>query len=75
VQGRGTGRALIERMLAALADAGAQGVHLGVATDNERAIGFYGRLGFHEVGRSPGSVLMAYELAAGPGQSERTRSR
>jgi ribosomal protein S18 acetylase RimI-like enzyme len=75
LQGRGTGRALIERMLAALADAGAPGVHLGVAADNLRAIGFYRRLGFDEVGRSPGSVLMARELAPGPAQSERTRSR
>ena len=75
LQGRGTGRALIERMLMALAAAGAAGVHLGVAGDNLRAIGFYRRLGFDEVGRSPGSVLMARDLEPSPGQSERTRSR
>lgn len=75
MQGRGMGRALIERMLAAFADAGAPGVHLGVAADNTHAIGFYRRLGFHEVGHSPDSVLMAYDLGPGPGQSARTRSR
>jgi ribosomal protein S18 acetylase RimI-like enzyme len=75
MQGVGMGRALIERMLAALSDAGSPGVHLGVSADNAHAIGFYRRLGFHEVGHGPGSVLMACELGAGPGQSERTRSR
>lgn len=48
-QGRGVGRALMTRLLAALAAAGAGGVHLGVATTNTRAMGFYRRLGFTEL--------------------------
>ena len=63
LQGQGAGRALLERLLAALADAGSPGVHLGVATENTRAIGFYQRLGFAEVGRGPGTLLLARALA------------
>jgi len=61
-QGRGHGRALMTRLLAALAEAGASGVHLGVAAANRRAIGFYRRLGFAEVERSPGGLMMAMPL-------------
>jgi len=61
-QGQGYGRALMERLLAELAGAGAGGVHLGVALANERAIGFYRRLGFIEVERLPGSLTMAMPL-------------
>ena len=63
LQGQGAGRALLERLLAALADAGSPGVHLGVATENTHAIGFYQRLGFAEVGRGPGTLLLARALA------------
>lgn len=61
-QGQGHGRALMARLLTELASAGASGVHLGVATANQRAIGFYRRLGFAEVERSPGSLTMAMSL-------------
>jgi ribosomal protein S18 acetylase RimI-like enzyme len=64
-QGRGHGRALLERLLAALAEAGSTGVHLGVAAANRRAIGFYRRLGFAEVERSPGGLTMAMPLSPG----------
>lgn len=48
-QGRGLGRRLIDRFLAAAAAAGAPAVHLGLVTANGRARGFYDRLGFHVI--------------------------
>lgn len=45
-QGAGHGRALIEIFVAAAADAGAPGVHVGVAPGNLRAIAFYRHVGF-----------------------------
>jgi ribosomal protein S18 acetylase RimI-like enzyme len=48
-QGAGHGRRLMDTLLAALRDAGSPGVHLGVSTRNERAIGFYRHLGFEEL--------------------------
>lgn len=61
-QGRGYGRALIDRLLAALAAAGSTGVHLGVSRSNENAIGFYRRLGFGEIARYPGALVLARPL-------------
>ncbi len=51
-QGAGWGRRLLETLFAALAAAGPPGVHLGVAAANERAIGFYRRMGFTELRRT-----------------------
>lgn len=62
VQGGGNGRRLMTTLLAALADAGAPGVHLGVAMANERAIGFYRHIGFTEVVRYTDSLVMARKL-------------
>lgn len=45
-QGGGNGRRLMEHLLEALRTAGAPGVHLGVATANRQAVGFYQHLGF-----------------------------
>lgn len=45
-RGHGVGRRAMEQLMSRLAKAGASGMHLGVAPDNERAIGFYERLGF-----------------------------
>ncbi|MEX2535133.1 MAG: N-acetyltransferase [Trueperaceae bacterium] len=50
-QGQGYGRDLMETLLAALAEKGSPGVHLGVARSNVRAQGFYRRMGFEEHGR------------------------
>jgi ribosomal protein S18 acetylase RimI-like enzyme len=61
-QGRGHGRALMERLFRALAEAGSPGVHLGVARANQRAIGFYRRLGFVELEGSPGGLTMGLPL-------------
>jgi ribosomal protein S18 acetylase RimI-like enzyme len=63
-QGRGWGRRLMERLLAALAKAGSIGVHLGVARANQNAIGFYRRLGFVEIDRSPDGLTFGMSLAA-----------
>jgi ribosomal protein S18 acetylase RimI-like enzyme len=57
-QGRGHGRALMRRLLDALATAGSPGVHLGVAASNERAIGFYRRMGFAELETFPTHLTM-----------------
>ncbi|GAA1986760.1 GNAT family N-acetyltransferase [Kitasatospora viridis] len=48
-QGRGHGRALLSTLLAALAQAGAPRVHLGMVTANTAARAFYDRMGFHEI--------------------------
>jgi len=45
-QGRGLGRAVMQRLLETLRRDGSDGVHLGVAAANVRAIGFYEHLGF-----------------------------
>ncbi len=55
-QSGGWGRRLIERLLVALHEAGSPGVHLGVGTDNPRAVGFYRHLGFTEL-EAAGSTL------------------
>ncbi len=48
-QGAGHGRRMLQTFLAAAAAAAAPAVHLGTVTANERARGFYDRLGFHEI--------------------------
>lgn len=45
-QGAGAGRAMMETFFAAVAEAGASGVHVVVLAANVRALGFYHRLGF-----------------------------
>jgi ribosomal protein S18 acetylase RimI-like enzyme len=53
---------LVERLVGTLRDRGSPGVHLGVAADNPNAIAFYRRLGFLELEREPGSLLMGLRL-------------
>lgn len=48
-QGRGYGRELMRTFLAALHQAGAPRVHLGMVTVNTAARAFYDRLGFHVI--------------------------
>ena len=62
VRGRGLGRVLVERLLRTLRDRRSTGVHLGVAADNPNAIAFYRHLGFMELEREPGSLLMGLRL-------------
>ncbi len=63
-QGKGLGRRLIERFLAALRERGVPAVHLGVSERNTGAIAFYEKLGFHLIGAYPG--WRAYGLRLGP---------
>jgi ribosomal protein S18 acetylase RimI-like enzyme len=48
-QSKGLGRQLMDAFLAALTEAGADRVHLGMRTTNTGARAFYDRLGFHEI--------------------------
>ncbi len=61
-RGKGLGRALIERLLTDLRERDVPGVHLGVDATNANGIGFYEHLGFREVGREPGGLLMGLRL-------------
>jgi ribosomal protein S18 acetylase RimI-like enzyme len=61
-QGSGWGRRLIDTELEALQAAGIKGVQLGVSPTNERAKGFYRRLGFTDVSRD-GKVTFAMSLS------------
>jgi ribosomal protein S18 acetylase RimI-like enzyme len=61
-QGGGWGRRLLETLFVALTDAGSPGVHLGVSRRNERAIGFYRRMGFTELTGDAGGLTMARSL-------------
>jgi ribosomal protein S18 acetylase RimI-like enzyme len=59
LQGQGDGR----RLLTALMDGlDAPGIHLGVGLANQRAIGFYRRMGFTEVHAYTHSLIMARTL-------------
>jgi ribosomal protein S18 acetylase RimI-like enzyme len=62
LQGQGMGRQLLTALLDGLAATGVKGVHLGVGTANQRAIGFYRRMGFTEVRAYTHSLVMAREL-------------
>jgi ribosomal protein S18 acetylase RimI-like enzyme len=61
-QGQGHGRRLMDRLLGALAAAGAAGVHLGVSAANTGAVAFYQRLGFTEYRRHHGAITFARDL-------------
>lgn len=52
-QSGGWGRRLIDHLLGQLRAAGSPGVHLEVATTNERAVGFYRHLGFEPLQPEP----------------------
>jgi ribosomal protein S18 acetylase RimI-like enzyme len=63
-QGRGWGRALVDRLLVELAGRGIQGVHLGMDPANTGARAFYLRLGFAELpGSSPEDPLLGIATA------------
>ena len=61
-RGQGLGRVLTDRLFADLRREGIRGIHLGVDPDNANGIGFYEHLGFREVGREPGGLLMGLTL-------------
>lgn len=57
-QKKGFGRKMITTLLDALRERGSVGLHLFVGEKNKNAIGFYEKLGFAELHRKDGSVLM-----------------
>jgi ribosomal protein S18 acetylase RimI-like enzyme len=65
-QGRGHGARLMSTLLEALRAAGSPGVHLGVATRNERAIGFYRHLGFEELTANDWIIQFGMALSPAP---------
>jgi len=58
MQGGGNGRRMIEALVVELQRSGVSGVHLGVATENARAIGFYEHLGFTTLHEDASGRLM-----------------
>ncbi|WP_069385321.1 GNAT family N-acetyltransferase [Cellulosimicrobium cellulans] len=61
-QGGGDGRRLLQTLFDALRSAGSPGVHLGVARDNPRAVGFYRHLGFTELDGDDGGLTLGLRL-------------
>lgn len=61
-QGHGHGRRMMERLLKMLADQSTEGVHLGMSASNDRAYGFYQKLGFHELCRDEDSIYLGMKL-------------
>jgi ribosomal protein S18 acetylase RimI-like enzyme len=57
-RGHGLGGELIARLLAELHERAVIGVHLGVDTDNRNAVGLYEHLGFREIDRETGGIIM-----------------
>jgi ribosomal protein S18 acetylase RimI-like enzyme len=61
-QGDGWGRRLLATLFAALVEAGSPGVHLGVSRTNDRAVGFYRRMGFVELAGDHGGLTLGRPL-------------
>ena len=79
VQGRGYGRRMLEAVMERLRQRGSPGAHLGVSILNQRAVGFYERLGFRELTRTGdgtdgciymGKTLRSWKLEAGSWELE-----
>jgi ribosomal protein S18 acetylase RimI-like enzyme len=66
-RGRGVGRRMIEQLMDELRRHGSAGAHLAVSAQNTPALGFYKRLGFHELARKgtaiDGSVYLGKAFA------------
>jgi len=61
-QGQGHGRKMMEQLLEMLAAQESPGVHLGMSATNERAYGFYQKLGFQELSRDSDSIYLGLRL-------------
>jgi ribosomal protein S18 acetylase RimI-like enzyme len=61
-QGQGLGRQLIQIFGDTVKGKGSNGIHLGVSSDNLRALGFYNRLGFQEIQRFEDAVFLSLSL-------------
>jgi ribosomal protein S18 acetylase RimI-like enzyme len=57
-QGFGYGKTMILHLLKALQDSGSSGVHLHMSAANDRANGFYKKLGFVEVEANANEIIM-----------------
>jgi ribosomal protein S18 acetylase RimI-like enzyme len=57
-QGFGYGKTMILHLLKALQDAGSSGVHLHMSASNDRANGFYKKLGFAEIHTNSNEIIM-----------------
>jgi ribosomal protein S18 acetylase RimI-like enzyme len=64
LQSRGLGRQLMYALMRALREQGSVGVHLFVWPANQRAVGFYRRLGFTEIS-AEGAVIFTMDLRPG----------
>ena len=56
-QGLGYGKTMILHLLKALQDAGSSGVHLHMSASNDRANGFYKKLGFVEIHTNESEII------------------
>jgi ribosomal protein S18 acetylase RimI-like enzyme len=61
-QGFGYGKTMILHLLNALQDAGSSGVHLHMSASNDRANGFYKKLGFIEIDTNASEIIMGLVL-------------
>ena len=61
-QGRGFGRIMVQRLMDVLRGLGVPGVHLKMMASNERAFGFYQKLGFEKIAESGGDWVLARKL-------------
>jgi ribosomal protein S18 acetylase RimI-like enzyme len=61
-QGQRLGPRMIQTLLAKMAENGIKGLHLGAAADNDKACGFYKRIGMSEIPSKPGSRVFVKKL-------------
>lgn len=66
-QGKGLGKAMMRRLEAALAAAGAPGMFLEVSHENLKAQAFYSHIGFDRLDVRPDAVIMGKRLGQGGG--------
>lgn len=71
-QGQGWGRVLMDTFFARLRLMSVPGVHLGVATSNPRAVGFYARLGLRVLRTDDESQVLGVRWASSVGRSAET---
>lgn len=62
VQGKGWGRRMMETMEGALRNLDSPGFHLRVSIHNSRGLKFYAALGYHEIMRRDGEVIVGKRL-------------
>jgi ribosomal protein S18 acetylase RimI-like enzyme len=63
VQGQGLGRKMMETLLAALAERGVRGIHLGMSRTNTGAAAFYRKLGFSVLEEDEGGLSLGRLLS------------